>query len=407
MTIDRAVFTLICILLFGLSGSFSILKGAPSYAFGTVLSLLIFSVFIFAYKSFGILTVKSKVIYIYLLFAVFILIQYVGSSLIYSTGDVPRFLVSMFLLFMLLLYSSFFVNYCSYLNAEDFNKGLHAVYWIITLVAIAYILLTKFGSLGLTKMLFVREPSHFTLLYAPFLGYVALFSRKRYAHLFLGLVISLVIMNLTMIVGVLLCALLLSKVSLLRLFYIIPIACLVVGGVIFIDESGYILSRLVFGEDTTNLSTIVFLSGWERAYLSFFDSLGVGVGFQQMGINGPQGAFMQVLENTYQNKLNLLDGGTLGAKLITETGLFGILVLLAYLGMCKGYYREIQSKGESIRHKRAFFIVVFVTSLLQFFIRGVGYFSPFGYLFICSLYFLLTDDGEPIKKIAAKKFGNI
>jgi hypothetical protein len=108
----------------------------------------------------------------------------------------------------------------------------------------------------------------------------------------------------------------------------------------------------------------MFLSGYERAYLTFFDSYLLGVGFQQMGIIGPLGEFqVAIMHLTNGYTMNTLDGGSLFSKLTTEFGIFGIFAVLAYVAKAIRVFRSSRklSPGNS---KELFY----TASFLSFFI---------------------------------------
>ena len=133
------------------------------------------------------------------------------------------------------------------------------------------------------------------------------------------------------------------------------------------------------------MSVLIFLSGYERAYLTLLDSYFVGVGFQQMGIIGPLGEFQKIImQITMDGTMNTMDGGTLFSKLVTEFGILGIIVILAYVIKFIGVFgvRNILLPGD---FKMIFYSVSFLSCAVLIFVRAVNYFSPSTFLFLIAL----------------------
>jgi len=155
-------------------------------------------------------------------------------------------------------------------------------------------------------------------------------------------------------------------------------------------DASYFLSRLSLSLTSSNSSVLVFLSGWERAYLGFFDSFGFGVGFQEIGIVGPQGELQKILIKIHNNPgkgLNWNDGGSLAPKIITEFGLLGIMSILLY---CYFAIRILMMffLNKIKESKNIFFFGAYLIFSIELFIRSVGYFSLTSFIFISSLYWI-------------------
>lgn len=151
-------------------------------------------------------------------------------------------------------------------------------------------------------------------------------------------------------------------------------------------QPDYFKKRLFL--DTSNISVLAYLFGWETAYLSFIDSSGLGVGFNRMGFVGPSGGeFREILKSIGLGELNIYDGTVTGAKLITETGIIGLLLLLLYLYYFINVFKKLK-KGTYKDAKSLFFSSVFLSMFIEYFVRGVGYFSPNIILFLTSVYWL-------------------
>ena len=149
-----------------------------------------------------------------------------------------------------------------------------------------------------------------------------------------------------------------------------------------------------------NQSLAVFYSGWLRGALNFRLSNGVGIGFQQLGFRGVLDKFA-----IYLYPLNLLDGGTTGAKFFSEFGLCGALLICAYLKALiskilniRFYLRcQIDYVG-NLKNINLFLELSYILFSVNLFIRGAGYFDISCYLFILSLFFYNSKTIKPTKK---------
>jgi hypothetical protein len=309
---------------------------------GLIMSISIF--FILAVP-FGIrFFVTPKIILINISVFLLILVSYFCSTLLFSEVDDVRFLLSLTLLFSISFASISFVTTLDILKDEFFHKMiLFGFYFLMFLGYIVFICRVFLGyeneAIGyFLGFIIFSEASHYAITFFPFLFYAVYTNRKNiYSVLYIigSIFLALTILNLTLLVGsLLICFITYGG----RRFWLLGLAILMlVFTIIYLDVS-YFLERLDFTAVflNKNSSMLVFLSGWERAYLSFFDSFGFGVGFQQIGIVGPQGNFQIILQNLHHVErwggkgLNWNDGGTLGSKLIIEFGFLGLMLLLLY-----------------------------------------------------------------------------
>lgn len=117
-------------------------------------------------------------------------------------------------------------------------------------------------------------------------------------------------------------------------------------------------------------STLVWLKGWHLAYLNLIETAGWGIGFQQLGYSG---AYSMISESIRAGTiggvdLNIRDGASLAAKIISEMGLVGMVFLSYSLIIFAMYLRTISQRNY-------FWIAAFVGGLFELYIRGYGYFT--------------------------------
>jgi hypothetical protein len=371
--------------------------GAKSMAAGVALTIIV-SIFLSLVLYLRLIPIKVKNLLTVTLtinaILLYVIISGVRSYFINdSFNDVRFFQTFFFLLFFIfgaLNWSLLVKNVASY--QVDF--AVKFVFYVLLIAGfVSLIEFSPFFSDFRKTMIFFSEPSHFIVIFSPFLLYMAVISQTRMKlfFLFLTILLALSVQNVTFLACVLLIV-----VSTLRLHQIvigfIAAAGLLVLGFETIDASYYI-SRLDLSVNSNNLSSLVFMSGWERAYLNFVDSSGWGIGFQQLGFIGDQGVAMTKLEELNATGLNLLDGGSVGAKLISEFGVLAVIGLFGYLFYFAKFVKDLRviSLGRIVdvnNSKKVFALSCIVMYFVELFARGTGYFTSTALLFVVSIIWL-------------------
>lgn len=320
------------------------------------------------------------------------------SRLINDGFDFDRFWKSCLFLSIVLLGAFFFVLLAQRVTNNQADFVVKLVFCALVLSSLVEILhLSPFSEDGVGPHVFLfSEPSHFALSFLPFLLYEAVTTspRMKLPLLLMSYAIALRLQNLTLVAGITLVAALAFPLRRFLLF-----ATIVLISLLFVDVNlDYYSSRVDLSIDSDNLSALVIVSGWERAYLNFKDTLGLGVGFQQFGLIGSRGEAMFRIVKKAGIESNLLDGGTIGSKFIGEFGLWGVMMLLAYLfcfAKSARWLHEVSvSKIASRDCKSIFFSSCFIMYCIDCFIRGAGYFTSSGFLFIASLMWLVEREPE-------------
>jgi hypothetical protein len=169
-----------------------------------------------------------------------------------------------------------------------------------------------------------------------------------------------------------------------------------------IIKNEHFVSRVDFAS-LTNLSVLVWVQGWELAFVNFLDTHGVGLGFNSLGLPGTVfSTSTEKIYNLYKFNSNIYDGGFLASKLIAEFGFFGLSVVLLYVYWIMHFflkinkmYKKISSLDEN-KNKSQLWIVkkdvlistVLFTFSVEVFLRGYGYFSPGVVLAVSSFWYL-------------------
>lgn len=274
---------------------------------------------------------------------------------------------------------------------QTIDKAARFVFYILSASGIfGAFHLSPFSSTASKSVVFFNEPSHYSLSFLPFLFYmvVTATARRRMLLICFGFGLALALESLTLIVGTMLIGL-----PALRTRHMLMLSPIVIIVLAYISLD-YYADRLNLSEGSDNLSTLVYLSGWERAYLNFMETRGLGVGFQQFGIVGDHGRISDIIASLIGERLNVLDGGSIGAKFIGEFGLFGIIVLMLYAFTFSKKIllirRYIQSDTAITSYKYIFFCASFIMFSIDIFVRGIAYFSPSGLLFFTAVICLFS-----------------
>jgi hypothetical protein len=248
--------------------------------------------------------------------------------------------------------------------------------------------LPSFGGGEFAKPVIVfPEPSHLSFAYLPVLIFTVATASRGRQFLILGsaLFLAVALQNLTMLVGIVGA----SCLALRRSQLLLLVGALVLAAVSLALDLSYYADRLLLSANSDNLSTLVYLQGWERAWLNINETYGLGVGFQQFGFVGSLGDVAAKILQLVGASLNLYDGGSTGSKLIAEFGAVGIVLILLYLRLV---VRGVQliSRAQRIPVaqrdvRRIFFYSYIVAYASELFIRGNGYISPSATLLLVSL----------------------
>lgn len=353
-------------------------------------TFIIISMAISKYYKYRIKTGYLKIIG---LFFFILIVQYMIDSFIFINLNNFRFVITYFSFGLLFIISMLFINIINMTEEKVFHNTILSAYKLLVGLGILSIFIDR-------NMIIFSEPSHFALVYLPLLLYMAYTSRslKRIFHLSIGFIFAFLIKDLTLLTGIVLILILLYRRA---IFVFIPsvIIMFIIANMDYIKHN-YFISRIrFFSNHNNNLSSLVYISGWQRAYLSFFKSYGLGLGFDQMGFVGPKGSVINYMVNNLHMPriLNLFDGGTLAPKIIAELGVLGIVLIITYFYFFIYMYNKFVKRKIIYKSSNIFFSSVFVMFSLALFVRADGYFMPITFMFLASIYwFYLNRKGHII-----------
>lgn len=402
--VSKSIFGIIFLALFVFPDAFSILLHASSMRVGLTVGMLIFSTILMLIAGHRNIGIKKKYLIILTLFFLLVFIQYLVSHIIFNGVDNYRFILSYLLAGLIFIASALFVNVVRMVKDASLNYILLFSYYLLIIIGFISLFLIPHGLVHGKSMVIFTEPSHYALIYLPMLLYVSYSSKSfiRIAHLLVGVILAIFLQSMTLLAGAVLIMLLLYIKKSYKLLFLITLAVFVFW-FLPINYLDYFFNRLPLSSNSSNLSVLVYLSGYQRAYLSILDSYGFGLGFQQLGIVGPTGSVMKNIDTiTGGSTLNLLGGGSLAAKLIAELGITGIVLLVVYLLFVLNIsMRFIRGKINGVAN--IFFSSVFITFFVFLFIRGTGYFSSTVFMFTASIYWLYSSKNSLKHKIKILK----
>lgn len=302
--------------------------------------------------------------------------------------DSVRFLSSVAILTFLCAGAHFAAKTMLRAQPSDLIRAANLVLLSLSFLAIASVAgVPAIGSQPYAKPVVIfSEPSHFALAYLPMLMFRLATAKRSTQWVIVGVALALAatLQSLTFVAGILL-----ASALFLRRGALILLVCALAIVVPLVDLS-YYAARLDFSADSTNISALVFMQGWQNAWVNFRDTYGLGVGFQQFGIADSVGDIAnRVADLLGGSYINLRDGGSTAAKLIGEFGVAGLLIIVLYLRaaiLAVRSIRDAQTRPVADRDiSGIFFNSMLIAYSAELFIRGLGYFSPGGFLALAAL----------------------
>jgi len=335
---------------------------------------------------------KNNSIYIVLIvIAVHSIFSILFDEIIDVKTDLVRLILSWLMLPLILSYSALLVSF----NSSD--RGLTCkVNQIINIFIIGGLMgvlgFTFFGAYAERKPIMTfSEISHYAIFVAPFLWYLIISGevlKKRKIQVILAfLLISILYQSVALVLVILIGAIFFAylefrKFKMTILFSMIIGLLAIIGNV---NNADYYISRLSpsVSEESTNLS---YLAGIEEAYIAINKTYGLGLGFQQMGIEEPSGSIANFHYDMTGAYINRYDGSAAWIKIVAEFGLLGIAVVLYIVNiMARSLFGILATRRSNFKIYSSpsyIFANCLVCSFVMYmFVRGGGYHSiQFAYL---------------------------
>lgn len=234
------------------------------------------------------------------------------------------------------------------------------------------------------------EPSHYSLSFIPLLIASAATQPLAGRLVLLGAaaILAYLIQSLSLLIGVSVAALITLPLQIL-----VP-GALGVGALAGMVDVEYFADRLDFSISSGNLSVLVYLQGWDLLGDSLARTRGLGIGFQQLGIAPITTYTSSLIVLLAGDDVNVRDGGFTLAKIGSEFGLIGLLVVGTYTIAAGGCYlrlRAVALRRVVVRPGVVLALAFFCGFLVEMFVRGVGYFSGTAMIFIAAAIFLWSE----------------
>lgn len=136
-----------------------------------------------------------------------------------------------------------------------------------------------------------------------------------------------------------------------------------------------------------NISSIVYINGWEVAHQNILNTTGVGLGFNRMGCNPqPITAAGSILDSLELGNLNYNDGSFTFSKVASELGITGILIWLFGIVILIRMIKRFHLKYSISSFHTALAISSVAVLIFGGLVRGTNYFSG---PFILGIYFII------------------
>jgi len=194
-----------------------------------------------------------------------------------------------------------------------------------------------------------------------------------------------------------------------RVFILIITSLLVI--IFFLNYSSiinleYFINRIypAYSKDQIyNITNLTYKQGWEFIYVNLLNSNFFGIGYQMMGSEkmhfGETYRLIFNFSDTISGK-NISDGSFVMSKFIVEFGIIGLLLSLLYIKFIISFILRLKKNLKYINLKNYsnynYFDKIFLSELIIFaysvnyFIRGINYFTPQSVILIAAFLFLIN-----------------
>lgn len=361
----------------------------------------------------------------------FVFLHGILTSLFNDAFNYARFFLSIIYLISI-IFSAFLVYVFKYrINDQDLSRSLIIFAYILLILGYLSAFGINFSGAAGKPVFYFDEPCKFALISSPFFAFLLIKRPGLEAYLVYGLLFKLALMqpSITLLFSAIMWPFIFLKIKKSINFFILYVFIALMSNSInsnniplvryfserlpnktflffykseshsnidsLIRPKGELLvtesKEILLPESKTVLSRslAVYYSGWARGLLNFIPTYGLGLGFQQLGYRGILDQFQILLY-----PLNLKDGATVGAKLFSEFGFFGIIFMLLYL---KGLWEKVSNirllSSNINRYKgnhenlHIFLDFSYIAFFLLLFVRGAGYFDASFFLLLISLFY--------------------
>ncbi|MBT9500754.1 MAG: hypothetical protein IV092_05885 [Burkholderiaceae bacterium] len=144
----------------------------------------------------------------------------------------------------------------------------------------------------------------------------------------------------------------------------------------YLDEFGARLEGLITQDESSNLSSLVYLYGWDAALINFERTSGWGLGFNRMGCSPiPDSDFASIIDLIGDLNANYNDGSFTFAKVMSEAGWLSVVLWLGLaLALIKRAWTLAHCDRLFFQREVLAFAAIFVL-VVGGLVRGSNYFA--------------------------------
>ena len=343
-----------------------------------------------------------------ILFLVIIILSSAHSFLFYSDSKPIKSLLLLSIFLNSIVIFNFFKNF-PFSKILNLFKFLFIVSLILLWVDFFYDI--QLFNYSQNNVFPFREPSHFALTFGAICVPLIVFTSLRFnlIIMFNLYFFALYFPNYTFLIFGLICFLIFlfkTNINILLKFSLIIILCILFFNFNEFIDIDYFISRTPFIDLHSNeqsFSLLIFKQGWEFIYLNLINSNFLGLGFQMMGSEKMHyGEIFYLIINTTTSIYghNHEDGSFIMSKLLVEFGFIGIIITIIYVSFIIKFLINLNSNLTKIKSRsksgdddffKVFFCELIIFSyLVNFFIRGIHYFTPQLIFVFAAVIFLIS-----------------
>ena len=147
------------------------------------------------------------------------------------------------------------------------------------------------------------------------------------------------------------------------------------------------IAGLALGDQTQNISSLVYLQGWQDAWSNLIRTHGLGLGFNMMGCHPlPDVPTRTLLTIGGMGELNAENGSFQFSKIVSETGILGIMFYAVIVWWWIRLEKKIRILPDNAdRRVKATQAALMFCFIVSSFIRGVGYFDGGLFLWLIAM----------------------
>ncbi|NHC48156.1 hypothetical protein G9H65_02310 [Cytophagaceae bacterium 50A-KIRBA] len=313
-------------------------------------------------------------------------LNFVVAIFINSNFNFTRFFLSVLLVNVEVFTAFLFAVRFLQMTPKVLNNFLKNIGLCLLLLAPLVLIIWKFRPPLGKEMLFFTEPSHYSVVASPFFIYYIISSHKFKSILFAVslLICASLIENFTLILPIAIAIFILDR-KIFTALVVFAIILLPIFGPSFIEYISQRYLGVLEGGDGSNISSLVYLQGWDYVFASIKSFNGLGIGFQQLGEIRIESASQDILE--YMGyPLNQNDGSFLFSKFFVEVGWIALILVIIILKQILISAKRISKyrKGRDII--RIFISTTYLSFLIPLFIRNSSYFNAAVFIFIVAFF---------------------